>query len=186
MGELRKAKKRKKIIEWAVTFAAVIITAFIFRNFIFGTAVVKGASMEPEFEHNDTVFVNKLAYTVGSPKRGDVVICWYDKGTDYETIIKRVIGLPGDVIDVEKDADYNYFVVLNGERLDEGYIKEPMEQIGDIEYPFTVPENSYFVMGDNRNNSNDSRSQFIGAVPEDQIDGKIAARIFPLGRFKIF
>ena len=186
MSEIRKNKKRKEIIEWIVSLAVVIFIAIIFRSFVLGTTLVKGISMEPTFEHNDYVVLNKIAYMVGEPKRGDIVVCSYDKGTQEENIIKRVIGTPGDIIDIETGDEYQYIVLVNGEAIDESYLGENMEQKGDIEYPYTVPDGCYFVMGDNRNSSNDSRSRLIGAIPKENIEGKVILRLMPFSKFHTF
>lgn len=186
MGELRKARKRKELMEWIISLVIVLVVAFAVRNFVFGVVIVKGSSMEPTFEHNDVTVINKFSYLLGNPKQGDIVVCSYDKGTAEENIIKRVIGIPGDVIDIETGEDYEYIVLVNGQAIAEPYLKENMEQSGDIEYPYTVPEGSYFVMGDNRNNSNDSRSKLIGAIPKSNIAGKVAIRVMPFERAEIF
>lgn len=186
MSEIRKSKKRKEITEWIISLAVVILIAIIVRSFVLGTTLVKGISMEPTFEHNDYVVLNKIAYNVGEPKRGDIVVCSYDKGTQEEDIIKRVIGTPGDVIDIETGDEYQYIVLINGEAIDESYLGENMEQKGDIEYPYTVPDGCYFVMGDNRNSSNDSRSRLIGAIPKENIEGKVIVRLMPFGKFGTF
>ena len=186
MSEIRKVKKRKELMEWVISLIVVILIALVARNFVFGTNLVKGISMEPTFEHDDYVVINKLTYRFGEPTRGDIVVCSYDKGTQEENIIKRVIGTPGDVIDIEIGDEYQYIVLINGEAIDESYLPENMEQKGDIEYPYTVPEGCYFVMGDNRNSSNDSRSKLIGAIPKDNIEGKVILRLFPFDRFATF
>lgn len=186
MSNIRKTKKRKEITEWTISLVVVMFIAFIVHNFVFGTNIVKGISMEPTFEHDDYVIVNKLTYLFNAPKRGDIVVCSYDKGTQEENIIKRVIGTPGDVIDIEIGDEYQYIVLVNGEAIEESYLPENMEQKGDIEYPYTVSEGCYFVMGDNRNSSNDSRSKLIGAIPKKNIEGKVMLRLLPFDRFKKF
>lgn len=186
MSEIRKTKKRKEIVDWIISLVVVIFVALIVRSFVVGTTIVKGISMQPTFEHNDYVILNKIAYKFSEPKRGDIVVCSYDKGTQEENIIKRVIGTPGDVIDVKIGDEYQYIVLVNGEAIDESYLPENMEQKGDIEYPYTVPEGCYFVMGDNRNSSNDSRSKAIGAIPKENIGGKVIMRLMPFHRFSTF
>ncbi|MCI8342400.1 MAG: signal peptidase I [Firmicutes bacterium] len=186
MGELRKAKKRKKMFNEIVSLAVILLIAIVFRLFVFGVVIIKGASMEPSLFHNDVAVINKISRLTGSFDRGDIVVCLYNKGISDEYIIKRVIGVPGDVIDVEMGDDYHYYININGERLNEPYIKEPMDQTGDIEYPFTVEDDSYFIMGDNRNNSNDSRSKLIGSVSKNNIKGKLIAVVLPLNRIGIY
>jgi len=184
--QIKNEKKRKEIMEWIISLAVVIFIAFIARSFVLGTNLVKGISMQPTFEHDDYVVLNKITYRFSDPKRGDIVVCSYDKGTQEENIIKRVIGTPGDIIDIKIGDEYQYIVLVNGEAIDESYLGENMEQKGDIEYPFTVPEGCYFVMGDNRNSSNDSRSKLIGAIPKENIDGKVIIRLMPFDRFATF
>lgn len=172
----------KKGIHWSIQIIIVIALVFIFRTFVFGTISVKGSSMEPNFQHGDFVIVNKLAYHIGKPKKGDVAICWLDSGNRKENIIKRVIGVPGDEIDMrlkEDGWDWEYVLYVNGEEQKEDYIPEIMQQCGTIKYPFVVKENCYFVMGDNRNASTDSREATVGAIPKENIKGKVVFRLYP-------
>lgn len=182
MTEKRKEKRNKEIKEWVISIIIVCAVAIAAKEFVIGTALVKGGSMEPTLEHDDFLVMRKF----GSWEKGDIVICSYDKGAKEENIVKRIIGFPGDVIDIETGKDYEYIVVVNGEALEEPYLGEKMEQKGDIEYPYTVPADSYFVMGDNRNASNDSRSKTIGAINKKEIHGKVFARVFPFERFGLF
>lgn len=169
-------------------FLKIIFTILIvigIRTFILGTVGVKGSSMEPNFYHGDFVVVNKLAYYVGHPKKNDIAICRVDSGSSQENLIKRVIGLPGDKIELVENKDnydLEYFLYINGELQEEPYIKEMMQQPGDIEYPYVVPENCYFVMGDNRNASTDSRAKSIGAIENKNMIGKVAMKIYPFGK----
>jgi signal peptidase I len=138
--------------------------------------------MEPNFHHGDFVIVNKLAYHIGEPKKGDITICWLNSGNRRENIIKRVIGVPGDEIDMqirEQGWDWEYILYINGEEQKEEYIAEAMQQAGTIDYPFIVEENCYFVMGDNRNASTDSREVTVGAISKENIKGKVVFRLYP-------
>ncbi|MBR5815821.1 MAG: signal peptidase I, partial [Anaerotignum sp.] len=123
--------------------------------------------------------------SIGSPDYGDVVICKLDEGSGYENIIKRVIGLPGDEIDIVENEDDEdvYDLYVNGEYIEEDFLGEPMMTDGNIEYPFEVPENSYFVMGDNRNESLDSRRESVGAIHKDDLMGKVVLRLYPFSDF---
>ena len=96
-----------------------------------------------------------------------------------ENIIKRVIGLPGDEIDLRNNGSGIYHLYINGTLVEEPYIAEPMQDKGDITYPFVVPEDCYFVMGDNRNASTDSRRQSIGAIEKEDIMGRVVLRLYP-------
>ena len=177
-------KKEKKSMPLVMQLVLLVVMIVILRN-VMGTVLEKGSSMEPNFNHGDLVFINKLSTSIGSPDYGDVVICKLDEGSGYENIIKRVIGLPGDEIDiVENDDDEDvYDLYVNGEYIEEDFLGEPMMTDGNIEYPFEVPENSYFVMGDNRNESLDSRKESVGAIHKDDLMGKVVLRLYPFSDF---
>lgn len=162
----------KEIKQWILSFIIIIALAFTIRSYVFNVAIVKGLSMEPNFHHGEVVFVNKLNYHFSNPNYNDIVICTCYNGKTEEILIKRVIALPGDVINMEFSDD-RYILFVNGEKKDEPYINEIMQQKGDVEYPFEVPKDSYFVMGDNRNASTDSRFKVIGPIPKKNILGKV-------------
>ena len=177
-------KKEKKSMPIALQLVLLVVMVVVLRN-VMGTVLVKGSSMEPNFNHGDLVFINKLSTSVGSPDYGDVVICKLEEGSGYENIIKRVIGLPGDEIDIVENEDDEdvYDLYVNGEYIEEDFLGEPMMTDGNIEYPFEVPENSYFVMGDNRNESLDSRRESVGAIHKDDLMGKVVLRLSPFSDF---
>ena len=177
-------KKEKKSMPFWMQLVLLVVMVVILRN-VMGTVLVKGASMEPNFNHGDFVFVNKLSTSIGSPDYGDVVICKLDEGSTFENIIKRVIGLPGDEINIVENPqnDREYDLYINGEYIEEDFLGEPMMTDGNIEYPFEVPENSYFVMGDNRNESLDSRRESVGAIHKDDLMGKVVLRLYPFSEF---
>ena len=177
-------KKEKKSMPIVLQLVFLVVMVVVLRN-VMGTVLVKGSSMEPNFNHGDLVFINKLSTSVGSPDYGDVVICKLEEGSGYENIIKRVIGLPGDEIDIVENEDDEdvYDLYVNGEYIEEDFLGEPMMTDGNIEYPFEVPENSYFVMGDNRNESLDSRRESVGAIHKDDLMGKVVLRLYPFSAF---
>ena len=170
-------------MEWLKALAIVLVAAFLVRSFLFGTVQVKGTSMEPNFHHQDLVGVSKISYRLGDPKQGDVVVCSYTRSTGEENIIKRVIGEPGDVIDMVQLEDLSYGVTINGALLEESYLNGPMNQKGDQTYPYTVPDGCYFVMGDNRDQSNDSRFLSIGVIEKGDMMGKVVLRLWPFSDF---
>lgn len=179
-------KKQKKGNSFVLQLLLVVAFALILRNFIIGTVYVKGSSMEPNFHHGDLVFINKLALKAGTPKRGDIIICRLHEDGREENIIKRVIGLPGDRVNIVwkgDDQDGAFALYLNGELIEEPFLGEPMMTGGNMEYPFLVPENSYFVMGDNRNASTDSRKKTVGAIPKADLVGKVVFRLYPFDGF---
>lgn len=185
--EEKKDKKKKKNMQVLIEAVVFFVMIVVLRTYVLGTVSVKGSSMEPNFYHGDLVFVNKLATNIGSPEYGDVVICNVHLSGDRENLIKRVIGTPGDEIDLraayDEDDEKYYEIYLNGELLDEDYIMAPMETDGDTEYPYIVPEDCYFVMGDNRNASTDSRRTSVGAVEKSNLDGKVVLQVYPFDRF---
>lgn len=136
-------------------------------------------SMEDTLHPDDYVFLSRQAYTFGEEvKHGDIVVfesvLMDDHGAN-KNLIKRVIGIPGDVISIQDDAVYR-----NGERLYEPYTKDGVTT-GEMD-PITVPNGAYFVMGDNREVSTDSRNELVGFVPKDKIIGKVFFRLFPVSR----
>ncbi len=150
-----------------LTVLAALLAAFFLR-----TQPVSGLSMEPEIASGEFVLINTAAFRLANPKRGDIVIFRHDEGTP-EVFIKRIVGLPGDRVRVDRGT-----VSLNGRPLDEPYVRFR----DDRSFPeVTVPPGSFYVLGDNRANSEDSR--FFGPVPYDSISGKAVAGIWPAGRF---
>ena len=146
--------------EIAITIVLALIIFFVARTTI-QTYEVFMTSMEPNFTEGDRVVVNKAVYWFGEPQRGDVIIFEEPNGST-EDFIKRVIGIPGDVVEIKNRA-----VFVNGTKLDEPYILVPPAY---TMASTTVPENSYFVLGDNRNSSNDSHNGWF--VDTEKIHGK--------------
>ena len=176
----KKTEKDKKVwISTLIQMVAIVVIVLLLRTFVIGTIYVKGSSMVPNFHHGDFLVINKLETRVASPQVDDIVICKLDNVEYQENIIKRVIGLPGDEIDLRNNGSGIYHLYINGTLVEEPYIAEPMQDKGDITYPFVVPEDCYFVMGDNRNASTDSRRQSIGAIEKEDIMGRVVLRLYP-------
>lgn len=177
-----KIKKEIRQNKLLIIFAVVVIIIIQ----LFGTVRIKGESMEPTFLHYDLVGINKL-YKFIEPERGDIIVCNYDESG--ELLIKRVIGLPGDTIkfvEDEESYDLKYDLYINGQLYEEDYIMEPIQQTSDIEYPYVVKEDCYFVMGDNRNASSDSRNEKIGDIEQNDIMGKVFVRLYPFNSIEFF
>lgn len=132
---------------------------------------IESHSMQPNFYEGEFILVNKLAFKLGEPARGEVIVFHNPSNID-EDYIKRVIGLPGDLVEIREQAIY-----INGQALAEPYATNPFR---DNYGPETVPENHLFVMGDNRGNSSDSRR--IGPIPEELIVGQAWLRVWPFDR----
>jgi len=174
-GEKNSVMKSTLLLARDIAIALLVLIAILI--FIKPTIVFEH-SMEDTLYPEDYVFLARQAYTFGEVRHGDIVVFESkligDHGTQ-KSLIKRVIGKPGDVIEVKDEAVYR-----NGERLDELYTKDGFTP--GVMAPVTVPENSYFVMGDNRQVSMDSRNSDVGFIPGDKIKGKVIYRLFPISK----
>ncbi len=163
-------KLLKSTVNALIVVAAV---AALVATLILPVLQIAGTSMEPNLNDGDFVLLVKKK----NLQTGDLCAFYYSN----KILIKRVIATPGDYIWIESDGT----VFLNGNPLDEPYISEKALGECDVEFPYQVPENCYFVMGDKRETSIDSRSSVIGCIPEDQIVGEIFCKFWPLSEFKL-
>ena len=165
----------EEIKDWVGSIVIAVVLAMIIRTFVVELYLVDGPSMRPTLQHAQRLVVNKFIYHFRAPEKGEVLIFRYPKDPSRD-FIKRVIAVPGDTIEIK---DGNVFV--NGELQNEDYILSKCR--GD--YPkSTIPEGHIFVMGDNRNNSEDSRFPDVGFVPFDLIKGKAMLVFWPLDAWK--
>ena len=162
----------REILSWVLTFALAIGAAFLIKNYLIINADVPTGSMENTIMPGDRLIGNRLAFLKDTPERGDVVIFHYPDDEE-ELYVKRVIGLPGEVVEIK---DGKVYIDGSPTPLDDSFIPEKM--IGSYG-PYTVPENSYFMLGDNRNDSKDSRSWKNKFVRFDQLVGKAIVRYYP-------
>lgn len=160
---------RTTIYALIVVAAVAVLLATLFLPVL----QVSGTSMEPTLSDGDIILLVKT----GDFETGDLVGFYYQN----KLLLKRVIGGPGDIIDIDDEGN----VYVNDELIDEPYITEKSLGETDITYPYQVPENRYFVMGDNRVTSIDSRSSAIGCIEADQIVGKVILRVWPLNRISL-
>lgn len=153
----------KEILSWVMVIVIAIVIAKLVNQFVLFKVSVPTGSMEDTILIGDKVFTQKVSYWFKDPERGDIVVFPYpdDEDIDY---IKRIIGLPGETIE-----GIDGLVYIDGEAVDEPYVKEKLKR--DFG-PYTVPENHYFMMGDNRNDSNDSRYWDNTFLNRDKIMGK--------------
>ena len=166
----------KGILGWILYFAAIIAVSLFIVAFIGQRTVVDGDSMNDTLHNNDNLLVDKVSYRFHDIERFDIVVFRYygDYSAKKKFYIKRVIGLPGETVQII-DGD----IYINGEILEESYGKEEMLSSGRAYEPITLGEDEYFVLGDNRNNSIDSRSPDVGIVRKSQILGSAWLRLYP-------
>ena len=173
-----KASVGKELFQWVLVILGAVILAFLIDTFVIVNAQIPSGSMENTIMTGDRVFGNRLAYKFSDPKRFDIIIFKYPDD-ESQLFIKRIIGLPGETVEIH---DGNIYINGSDSPLEDVDIKEPME--GSFG-PYTVPEGCYFVMGDNRNNSRDSRYWENTFVSEDEILGKAVLRYWPLNKMKL-
>ena len=164
----------KKLLPYVI----VVIVVILIKVYVVTPIRVNGKSMEPTLYEKDIMILNKTAYYFNEPERFDIVVV----NMPDEYLIKRVIGLPGEKVEIKDNKVY-----INDELLEEEYLQNELVYddftLQEIGYE-TIPENMYFVLGDNRENSMDSRE--IGLVSKEQIQGKIFMRFWPLNKIKFY
>ena len=166
----------KELLSFLMSFVVAVAIAMLMQRFIIINANIPSGSMENTIMTGDRVIGNRLSYLFGSPKRGDIVIFKYPDD-ERQLYVKRVIGMPGETVVIE-DAK----VYIDGVLLEEDYLKEAWV-VDAGNYTFDVPENSYLVLGDNRNNSKDSRYWRNTYVQEDQLLGEAVFCYWPFENF---
>ena len=166
----------RAFVDWVIVIAVALLVAFVVRTFVLAHFVVEGESMYSTLETGDRVFVNKLSYRLHDPNRGDVVVLHQITGASERDLIKRVIALPGETVEVR-----NCTVLIDGRVLNEPYLDPevvtPTDCGGDYSLNGPVPEDHVFVMGDNRGGSQDSR--VIGPISEDDLVGRAFVVFWP-------
>lgn len=177
-----KKHKSRLLREWTLIVVVALVTSMLVRSFMFQTFFIPSGSMEPTLMIGDRIVVDKLAVDFGTINRGDVIVFKAPPaencgGEVVADLVKRVIGIPGDHLSSKGNTIY-----VNGAPLKEAW--SHWEPLGPAISPTTVPAGQYFVMGDNHNNSCDSR--FWGTVPRGNIIGKAFITIWPLSRFGWF
>ena len=159
----RDNKQKSEFWSWVKCILAAVLIAVALRVFVFEMVVVQGDSMAPGLHTGQVIFVEKISKCFSQPDHGDVVVVKYSD-VDERYYVKRVMGLPGDSLEIRAGGLYR-----NGEKLNEDYLLEAM--IFNDMSAVTVPEGHIFVMGDNRNDSMDSRSPIVGPIPDEDIVG---------------
>ena len=167
----------REILETVLYIAVVIVAAWFILHFVVQRTEVSGSSMLPSLHTGESIMIDKISYRFQDPERFDIIVFNYQyrKDTHY---IKRIIGLPGETVLI-KDGT----IFINGEPLAENYGLETINNPGRASEPIVLGEDEYFVLGDNRNGSSDSRSADVGNIDRKQIVGRAWLRIWPLDSF---
>lgn len=188
--EIAKSKRKgrglnkvlREMISTLLYLLIVLCLTYFVINYVGQRTEVWGASMESTLNHGDNLIVDKITYRFSDPQRFDIIVFpfQYEENTYY---IKRIIGLPGETVQI----DLNGTIYIDGEVLEENYGREVIkpENVGIAINPVTLGADEYFVMGDNRNNSSDSRTEVVGNIHRDDIIGRAWIRIWPLSEIGI-
>ena len=168
-----------ELLSWLIYIVIVVILSLGIITFIGQRTKVSGHSMETTLSDGDNLIVDKISYRFRDPERFEIIVFpfQYEEHTYY---IKRIIGLPGETVQV-----IDGYVYINGEVLDENYGLEVMDDPGIAAEPITLGGDEYFVLGDNRNHSSDSRDPSVGVLHRDDIMGRAWIRIWPLDKFGV-
>ncbi len=169
---------KKEFLEWVQAIVIAVVLALVIRNFVFTVVRVDGSSMEPTYQNFDRLIVWRLGY---EPENGDIVVFNPPGKPENEYWIKRVIATEGQHVEIDYDTNAVY---VDGEKIDEPYLGEPMLDKGYRIKELDVPKDCVFVLGDNRNHSSDSR--VISAFSQDRIVGKAVLRFWPFNKIATY
>ncbi|MCU1430420.1 MAG: signal peptidase [Actinomycetia bacterium] len=180
-ARLRQRRRRgvRQTIEWVILIGGALLVALIVKTFLFQAFYIPSDSMVPTLKRHDRVLVNKLSYKLHAVHRGDIVVFKKPpkESLDIKDLVKRVVGLPGETVEAHDNHVY-----VNGKQLKESYL--PVGTVQRAFSPQTVPRDSIWVMGDNREGSEDSR--VFGPIKKSSIVGRVFVRIWPLNRLHFF
>lgn len=174
MEDKEKSKKIFRcILDWVIYIGIIFLFTYLIITYVGVRTRVSGQSMQPTLHDGDNLLVDKLTYRFREPKRYEIVVFpyKYEENTYY---IKRIIGLPGETVQI-----IDGYVYINGEKLKKDYGAEVMQDAGIAEVPITLGEDEYFVLGDNRNHSSDSRVPNVGVLKRKDLMGRAWIRIWP-------
>ncbi|MBP9997325.1 MAG: signal peptidase I [Lachnospiraceae bacterium] len=168
----------REVLETSIYIFSVLVAAYLVVHYIGQRTEVIGGSMELTLFDGDNLIVDKISYRFRQPKRFEIVVFPYRYDTDT-LYIKRVIGLPGEKVQITNEGD----ILINGNKLSEHYGRETMLDPGRAAVEIELGDDEYFVLGDNRNNSRDSRWEDVGSISKDEIVGRAIYRIWPFGEW---
>lgn len=185
----KKQRIRSIVCELLLYLCVGISCYLIIPRYIIQRTMVSGPSMESSLQNGDSILVEKLSYRFSQPKRFDTIVFYHFENEDYQNTedpdaydfyIKRIIGLPGETVQIVGEDIY-----INGEILEEDYGKDPITYQGIAAEPITLDDDQYFVLGDNREVSQDSRYEVVGAVSREFIVGKACLRVYPFDKISV-
>ena len=170
----------KEILSTSIYLLVVLCAAYLIITYVGQRTQVSGSSMETTLSDGDNLLVDKITYRFSEPKRFDIIVFpfQYDTDTYY---IKRIIGMPGETVQIDYDGN----IYINGSLLEESYGREVIQNPGRAAEPITLGKDEYFVMGDNRNNSSDSRDPSVVNIHRKDIIGRAWVRIWPFSKFGV-
>lgn len=170
----------REVISTVLYILVVLAGVYLFIAFVGQRTGVRGSSMEPTLSDRDNLIVDKISYRFHDPERYDIIVFpfQYEENVFY---IKRIIGLPGETVYIDENGG----IFINGELLQENYGKEVILSAGRAAETITLGSDEYFVLGDNRNNSSDSRDPSVGNIKRNQIVGRAWVRIWPFSKFGV-
>lgn len=179
-GENKSKSILKEILSTSVYLLLVLCAAYLIVTYVGQRTQVSGGSMESTLSNEDHLIVDKISYRFREPERFDIIVFpfQYDRDTYY---IKRIIGMPGETVRIDTNGN----IYIDDEILEEEYGREVIENPGRAVEPIKLGADEYFVMGDNRNNSSDSRDPSVGNIHRSDIIGRAFIRIWPLSKFGI-
>ncbi len=173
--------EKNEVWEWTKVIVIAFALAYLIRTLLFAQFIVEGESMMPTLHNHDRLIVNKIIYKISQPKFGEIIVFHATPEKDY---IKRVVGLPNDVVEMKNDQ-----LIVNGKVVQEEYLLSSLElkhseglKLTEDFGPITIPEGHIFVLGDNRGNSTDSR--IIGPISLEKVEGRADIIIWPLSDIK--
>ncbi len=195
--DLRKKRLQflREVVETIAYCTIVVVLTMVIKAFVIQPIAVDGTSMQETLQDNDIVLLEKVSYWFSQPERFDIIVFRPYENTN-EFYVKRVIGLPGEVVYIDESGQihiadsYSNGVYEDDRILEESYGNDNIRNIGTIDYgtvdnPAILGDGEFYVLGDNRNNSRDSRKWDIGSVPIDRIEGKVVCRLIPIPEFGI-
>lgn len=177
----KKKKIRNAVVELILYAAIIILCVCVVPKYVLQRTIVDGTSMMDTLQDGDNLLVEKVTYRISDPKRFDVIVFYPHGRQSSDYYIKRVIGLPGETIQIKGNVIY-----INGKPIKENYGKDPMTESGIAQEPLKLEKDEFFVLGDNRAISDDSRYPDVGPVKRKNIAGRAVLRISPLSEFGTF